>query len=315
MVTEIKVKAVRLVDGVETPLENITGLTLRSTLDSPAVILEISAAVSAIMPQLGKVYVYRAGKKIFEGLVDKQQSDISAQGRLLKIEARSKGALLLDNEALPRLLLNANLATVFSICASPYGFVLGARSGFDRRLAQYTIQKGQSQWEVLCGFCRRVFSVTPYVQGDVINVQQPATGSMARIGGSDRPVSHLRQIHEPYQIVSKVVLRDEAGLYSGAVHNSAAKYYGVQRTRYIIPTSEFVDSPALDANQRIRRSMLHSSTVEATLPGYHDIEVGQPVEIETEMDSLRGLMVTEKLHSLDSSGISTWLKLVRSEYN
>lgn len=312
--TPLTVTATRLSDNRSIPLEQILELEIQTELDSPATALRLTAATDAFSDELATVTVKKGIQPLFHGRVDWQETDFSAAGRRLQLEARSKGALLLDNEAAPCSLVRARLSTLFGLCIAPYGFVLYHPQGDRRSLPLYTIYKGQSEWEAFCGFARQAYGRTPVVQGDQVVVDHPRSSRTLLIGDGGQPFTRLRHILAPYHILSRIVLRDEDGAYRSAVHNKGAARYGVQRKRYAIPASEFMSAAGRDANQRIRRSMLQKEMVDVTVPGILDLSPGQSAQVASENFTRGGLMVSSVRWCQNSRGQTTRLTLVNASY-
>lgn len=312
--TPIVVTATRLADGTDVLLDRLTELTLTSTLRSPAGAMRCTAVVDKFPGELGGVSVREGGRTLFTGAVDRQVAMVSEKGRTLALDARTKGAVLLDNEAVPCVLTGALLSTVFGLFCEPYGFRLES-PGVDRVLPLFTVHKGLSEWEALAAFVRRAYGVTAHVGGDRVHVGLPETAGAVIIGRGGHPYTRLEQAVTPYSILSKVVLRDVNGGYTSAVENSAAGYYGVRRKRYVIPANEFMDNPGLDANQRIRRSMLDKEYVTVTVPGILDIAPGREVRVVDEtLPGLSGLKADEVTLRVDPSGVTTTVGLTRAMY-
>lgn len=307
------VTALRLDGGPRMTLDAVTALTVNDSLTSPAAAMRCTAAVASLPGELGGVTVSAGGKTLFTGAVDRQVSSLSKEGRLLRLEARSRGALLLDNEALPCTMTNVRLSAVFNTFIAPYGFTLYS-PGDGRYLAAYTVHKGQSEWDALTGYTRRAYGHTPYLRSNAVVVGPPRSASILTIGRGGYPFSALEHEVTPYSVISKVVLRDADGRYTSAVNNSGAGYYGVWRKRYVIPANEYMDAAGLDANQRIRRSMLGKERVTVTLPGLVGAEPGQEARVLGEGLALHGLMVEELTWRMDQNGIKTTLGLVAGRY-
>lgn len=311
--TPVTVTASRLADGSAVPFAGVTGLSVTASLASPAVSMTCGLAVDQFPGELGNVAVYQGARLLFSGKIDRQTASVSGRGRLLSLEARSRGALLLDNEALPCALSNVRLSTVFNLVAAPYGFRL-LQPWESGTLALYTIHKGLSEWEALTGYTRRVYGIAPWVRGEEIVVGPPRSGAMLTLGEGGIPFLSLEQILTPYEILSQVVLRDLDGNYHSAVQNSAADYYGVRRKRYVIPANEFMDNLALDANQRIRRSMLAKERVRVTVPGLVEAEPGGEARVLDSGLVIHGLLMEERTWRIDKSGVTTSLELIKSQY-
>lgn len=311
--TALTLSAVRLADGKDLALENVTVLWVRASLDCPAQELRAVVAVDAAPGELGEVRVSHEGRELFTGKVDNQRFSLSARGRRLVLEARSKGAALLDNEAMPCTLAGPTMATVFRLFAQPYGFLL-ADPVPGGRLGSYTVHKGCCEWDAITGFARRVYGCTPYVDGDMLIIDRPRSAAELLIGGKGLPFTKLEHTFSPYSLLSKVVIRDEDGNYTLAVDGPDAAYYGVRRKRYVIPPDEFTDAPGPDANQRIRRGLLNRDTVEATLPGIVQARPGRNARIADEALTAGGLLVRDALWRQDACGVTTTLTMVRAVY-
>lgn len=302
-----------LADGRAFPIHTISRLRLEESLSCPAASLSFTAPVDRFPGELGAIRVEADRRTLFEGQVDTQTASLSGSGRLLRVEARDRGAHLLDNEALPCALTNLQLPTLFHLCAAPYGFSLydpEPRGG----LALYTIHKGQCEWDALCGYVARVYGLRPFVRDGTVVVDRPRSASTLVIGEGGHPFCDIEHIHSPYSIMSSVVLRDGDGGYSSAVHNPDAAYYGVRRRRYCIPANEFTDSPALDANQKIRRSMLGKETVKVTLPGFISTYRGQAARVAGPELVVDNLLVERLVLDVGEAGVFTVLELVSSVY-
>jgi prophage tail gpP-like protein len=311
----LSVEAVRLLDGRAVRLTGIKYLEIGGSLSSPARDFSGVFAVDEFPLEFGSVTVRQGDTVLFNGRVDSQRSVLSDRGRLVHIDARTKGALLLDNEAKPSVLQNVQMATVFALFCQPYGFALYNPQP-SRALAAYTVRAGMSEWEALTGFSRRMFGITPYVEGEQVCIDTPRSHTSVRISNTGKGLRYSRLEYQftPYNIISDVIMRGPEGAYNASVHNSSSRYYGVRRKRYVIPHNEFMDALSLDANQRIRRSMLESQQVNVTLTGMVDLPPGQQVEMVDGELTLYNLLVGDIRWVLDENGLTTRLKLVSSVY-
>jgi hypothetical protein len=292
-------------------LDNITSAVIEYGLDTPAGSLDLTAVTDKIPPMMKSVRLYRDGVKVFDGLIDRQVSSYSSKGKFLTVEARTIGGMLLDNEASPRTLWNVPMSAIYKAFAMPYG--LGFRCSGDRRLSQFTVSKGWSEWDVMTAFCSRAYDITPYVdKNNVIRVERLQNSEPIIIGDGVNPFISFEREFVPYNVISKVVLRDENGFYDTAVHNSGAR--GIRRKRYVIPPDEYADDLALDPNQRITRSMLNMETVTVRLPRYTDVNIGQPVRPTVGGAVIHNIVADTVTHSIGAQGEITTLKLVNGVY-
>ena len=313
MPQNITAEAIGLSDGRAVPLHNIKSLQISASLDSPARSLSGVFAAERLPAELSRITVRDRGAVIFEGNVDSQRSVIQGSGRLLHIEARTKGALLLDNQATPRILTNINLSIAFSLFLRPYGFIL-VNPQLHRLLSSYTVRAGICEWEAFAECARRMHGITPYMEGEQVMVSRPASHTAVRISNTGRGLRFTRLEHRfvPYNMLSEVLIRGADGVYNTAVRNHSAGHFNVRRRRYITPHNEFMETPSQDAHRRIRRSMLDSRQVLVTLPGWADLPIGQQVEIVDSSMQLHNLLIRDAHSVMDESGIFTKLVLVSS---
>lgn len=302
--------AARLADGRTVPLAAALEVELTATLDSPAELLRGRFAVGGAPGRLGEVRAHAAGGISFAGAVDRQTLTVSGSGTVLALEARSKGALLLDNEALPCALTNASVGTVFSLFIKPYGFSLH-NTNAPVTLPVYTVRKGASEWDALRGFTQRAWGLTPCVRGERVLLGRAQESGTLTISNTGRGVPFVSATDEfiPYNMLSRVYLRDARGRYSSSVANADAPYYRIARKRYFIPQNEFMDRAVPDANRRIADSMRDSVRVEAVLPGLVYAQPGMAAEIVDNALVRRNLLVQERRYVQSASGVFTRLLL------
>lgn len=291
------------------PLE----LELRKSLSSPAISMRGRFALPDFPPECLGVVVKRGEEVFFEGKVDWQRSMASAKGITLELEARDKGAALLDNEALPQAYRNLTIHQLFNLLVRPWGFTLLLHSN-PTTVPEFTVRKGQSLWGAFSTLSRLACGATPFVEGDVVSVGNPVWGETWVLGSPDYPFLSLEQVIDHYAVLSKVFIRNSDGDYPTEVINPDAISRDIARTRYYIPAGEYSCLPQWDANQRIRRSMKEMEGVALTMPGIFQIGLGETVWINHQLASLPNLAVEEIIHTVGQEGARTRLILKSALY-
>lgn len=262
-------------------------VTVEATLESPA------RAMTARFPlRKGELpaaavgaAVLRGGRRVFEGLCDQQTAREDSTGRTLTLQARSRGGLLLDNEALPQTYYNVTAREIFRGHIQPYGF-----SRFviprDYTAGLFTVPKGMSEWEVLCAFCMRFYARYPVIgEGDTVVVEERGTQPRARI--TNRPGEEgLRylQVEDTQRrasVISELLLRDKKGNYSRVLENPFGNPWQVRRRRYVIPAAEYATTPLADGWQQLQRAQRGAHVAEVVLPGWAGLWPGDCVELDT----------------------------------
>jgi len=262
--------------------------------------------------ELIRLRVLRNDAPIFEGKIDEQRLTFSQNGMALQLEARTKGALLLDNEAMPETVEFASTHMMFDRLIARHGFILVAGHAF---LPEFTIRKGLTLWDAFSIFARRTHGRLPFVVGDMVMISPTDPGPSVFIGGADMPFSRLEQTISHYRPISRVFIRDDEGNYDAFVDNPDASARQIQRERYLIPAGEFAAIPRWDSQSRIRRSMRQMQTVTAELPGFREIRLGRGVVVEHPQIFLANLLVDGLEFTLDASGARTVLTLASTLYD
>jgi hypothetical protein len=246
---------------------------LSATLDSPALSLTATFHSDHHLGELEEVEIRRGNNFLFRGMIDEQETAINHKGRRVLLEARSRAALLLDNEALPHSYADVGLTTIFDRHIAPYGFSLAGKVPA-ARLPLYTVAKGMSEWEALEEFTLRAMGVRPTIQGDLVHLGYPVGGGILAIGEGGHPYTSLSLTYSPYQILSQILIRDDRGGYTSGVESAEAISRGIRRKRYQIPSGEFAASALPDADRRLRQSHADALSATATLPGIVEVELG-----------------------------------------
>lgn len=293
---------------------NLIELSLTQSLDSPADSLWARFICEKPPGEVTEAHVSLDGLPVFIGKLDRLMTSLSDKGIIAQIECRSSGALLLDNEALPHAYVNLDTDTIFARCAAQYGFT--CVNPFGRRwLSLYTVRKGISEWEALCGFVQRAYSLTPYTQGNRIFISKPDPGDGFMLSNTNPGVrfTKMEYAFKPYEIISEVVVRDGNGYYSTTIQNPFANSNGIRRKRYSAPTSELAQTAASDAYSRIRDSMLAREKILVTTPTIIDSYPGRAAGVKSGSFERYGLMIGSQTYRMDESGCYTDLTLIRSE--
>lgn len=261
--------------------------SVEATLESPA------RAMSVLFP-LGKgelpaaamgAAVYRGGERLFLGLCDQQTAREDSGGRTLALQARSRGGLLLDNEALPRTYYGVTAREIFRAHIRPYGFERFVIPR-DYTAGLFTVPKGMSEWEVLCAFCMRFYARYPVVDGEeAVVVEARSTTPRAKI--TNRPgeegLRYLRveDVQRRASVISEMLLRDKRGGYSRVLENPFGNPWQLRRRRYVIPAAEYATTPLADGYRQFQKAQRAAHTAEVVLPGWAGLWPGDCVELDT----------------------------------
>ena len=257
-------------------------LTLTRSVDSPADGLEVSLPCPQNLPILCRVQAFLSSGISFAGEVDEEERSFSPSGCLLSLSARSDGALLLDNEALPQRFDSPRLMDIYQRYIAPYGrFPL---QGFPNPwLPSYRVGKGSNEWEAFAGFCESTLGTRPYLSPEgVLLPKRPSQGNFYSLGEDPFPCQSLTILRQRSRILSKICIRGEEGYYTSAVTSDQAAALGVRRKQYWIPPDEYQSQPQYGADQLLKQAWQRHWEACALVAGLHPFSLGDRFSIPGE---------------------------------
>lgn len=306
-------------DGTATALPRLLELEVVWGMDSPAHSLEAACLWQGDpLPPLVEVELHRGSEVLFRGFCDQQKEQSSPQGRRLTLSARSRGSLLLDNEAKPQTYFRADTRDIFRAHVLPYGLT---RLEVPRVLSagMFQVAKGRSEWEVFSAFCMRMYARWPWVDaGDGLRVAAPDRHPRGLISNRPEAPAALRfhsltRTLRRASVVHPIILRDREGNYGSAM-DTPLGHLNIRRRRYIIPAAEYATTPTADAYQKLNRSCLGFYSLETVLPGETALQLGEAVAVDDPLCGRRVLTVYQKVLRRDFGGVQTRLTLVDPDF-
>ena len=289
--------------------------------DSPAQSFEGIFPCDADYPEFYRMQVSLNGNILFKGRLDEQTETHNDQGRRLTIMARSLGALLLDNEALPQTYTNVYLSDLFDEHIRPYGFT-SLTAPQDVFFNQYQVVKGMSGWEVFYNFFRSSALGLAYVDDDdnIICQFGPPMGetyTFSNLSDTAMHYSSLKVTRNRYSDISKYVIRNSEGVYDSSYISPNTVSWKLNRTRYLIPSPEFSlfeNAPRQEAILRIRRAHMGRFVVTLTYPGIFTAKVGDRINLNTGLHEYTGLFAHQVRMRMSAAGMTTTYTLLDPTY-
>lgn len=274
---------------------------LSASAEAPADALSAEFPLEGETGSLTKIRVLRDdGAVCFEGIVDEQTLTVDAGARR-KLEARSRAALPLDNEAAAETILNPSLPLIYARYFAPHGFsgFLGDTRAFPGAL---TVTKGMSQWQAAARFCQTFLGAAPRVENGLFDATGAVPAGVLRLG-AEIPVSAWSVRYDYCRMLSELIAETEDGRQS-VMQDEQAAALGVVRRRYLLPGA---NGEALLKNARKK---FFSVTVEC--PGAVEGKPGMRAEVELPQWQGTGLTVAETEYRLEPEGETTRFVLRRA---
>ncbi|MEG1779533.1 MAG: hypothetical protein RR263_05465, partial [Oscillospiraceae bacterium] len=179
--------------GNQTLWENITSIYINRSRNTPADYMEISGRFEPTNNNYRRVILRIDNELVFEGRMDRQEQRMDKNGLTLNIECRSRGAVLLDNEAIPREYFSVSGNDMFNMHIRPYGYEL-MRPLSSLTIPSFKVTNGLSDWDAFAIYCQRVYGSSPFIRLDG-KVWIDLTGKFYNL--SDYPIMSITRNYDP----------------------------------------------------------------------------------------------------------------------
>lgn len=301
------------VTGKSIDLGKPVSVRINKSDDAPADDLYAAFCYKDSIDELKYIKVYCGDDIAFDGILDEQIVEVSNSGSLLKIYARSIGALLVDNSALPQSYTNVSLEIIFNRHIRPYGITkfVGSNKVFS---TEFIVYKGMSEWDVLEKFCTLFLNTTPRISNDgIVNASGIFDGSknvyLNNFTGEIKYKSISKNIKRFNRISEVFVRAKEESSYSIRVANDDAIKSGVKRKRYL---NAYDDNrtPVCYAQSVIDDSDKKASKIVVSCIGAVNTDIGCMVVIEDKLlGHLQNMYISKIKYSMDTFGEITELTM------
>ena len=238
-------------------LKEPSTMIITRSWDSPAWQLDITFPHEGSLDDLNRIQVKHDSEGLFAGMCDEIVRSVDGNGAYVSISARTPGALLCDNEALPKTYTDLTAQAFFNTEIKPLGFNTLTLPNTTASAATFQLGKGHSVWEAFCILCFRLYGREPYINAnnDIV-VEALSPDNPVRVSNDVNDTGALRYCSLEYitrrsSPLSTIVYRDVGGAYSQLYENPFGNSQQVRRNRYIIPAGEYTGRPALDAYRRV----------------------------------------------------------------
>ena len=241
----------------------------------------------------------------FDGIVDEQKESCAGERKLTLI-ARSRAALLLDNEAMPQTYHMPSLQTIFTRHIQPYGFqgYSGEAKAYNGELV---ITKGMSEWQAAAEFCIRFLKIKPCIIGDTFDATgEKPEGKIIFDNAAGTLYSSIEKDDQYHYLLSELMVKScGSGNYSLAAQNKEAVSLGVRRRRYLSDGNQNADALISTANRKAFRIVV-------TCPGGLAASLWMSAAVrDTALGTMDGLYISQIAYRLDASGESSRITLRR----
>ena len=157
-------------------LKEPSSMVITRAWDSPAWQLDITLPHEGPLDDLTKIQVKHGTDALFAGLCDEIVRSVDGNGAFVSISARTPGALLCDNEALPKTYTDLTAQAYFNAELKTLGFTGLSLPNTTASAATFQLGKGHSVWEAFCILCFRLYGREPHITAGNTVVVETLTG-------------------------------------------------------------------------------------------------------------------------------------------
>lgn len=256
---------------------------------------------------IGKIYAYQNGKKIFYGFADKQQLSVSQSGYTVYVYARSSAALLVDNEAYPAQYSCPTSRQLWYYHAKPFGFTFGLPEVFSQ--SEYVVSKGQSCFGAIDKFmqysCGKRIYVTP--ENEVRAFETPQ--KVKRL--DTRGMISASAVTDKSSVIGRIDYKiNSAENYIYRLESSFAAENGINSRKLINLSSLPVWQREAEAHRQITQSLENYYTVKVTFARECDFALADRIFADIDRLGVKGeFTLCAVARAKDQNGVKTTLTL------
>lgn len=206
------------------------------------------------------------GKVCFKGRVDEVEHRIEGSGGYLEVSGRGMAALLLDNEAMPADYLTATAEDILRDHVKPYGIQVAQVSGLPA-VSGFSVQSGQSEWQVLYQFACYYGGITPRFDREGRLVVAPFSDGEALVLRGDTAVTEIAWRVRRYGVLSEVCVRDKTRMVVERVENRDALDQQIRRRQVMtMPGKSNYQAMRYSGDFQLRQSAKEFRRLTLTVP-------------------------------------------------
>lgn len=257
-----------------------------------------------------RVIVDEDGARRFTGVLDEYRLTWDEDGGELFLSSRGLAALLLDNEAPGQDYQVAALDDILRDHVTPYDVPVAKAEGLPA-VPGFSVETGQSEWDVLYSFARYHAGVMPrFDVFGALTVSPTWIGQTVAV--DDRTgVTAVSFRDKRYGVCSEILVRDRGSLSPQRITNDAFLAQGGRRRRVVtMPGKSAYEAMRYSGQFQLDRSAEERFRLEITVPVGYFCEPGDTVSLSLKGPAIAGTWtVLETEAVMDGKGERTTLTL------
>ena len=305
--------------------KNVIKTELEQSIDIPADSLEVLFYYEQGFDGLQNVFLLeddcinvkaaiRNNSILFCGIVDEQRTIYSDRGEYIRVFARSKAALLLDNECIAQTYKNPSFAIMFERHAKPFGISLKHSDRDNIGLSSrgvLKLQKGCSHYKAIEKYCDEFLHTIPRIdhKGELCHNAFDCKGTLLFDNKCGIPFKSVTEVNKRCTVYSSIFVYDKDG-FCARVNDKESIESGIRRERYFNLLNSKTGTLS-DADNIMRNAKRNSLSVVVTVPEMLINVLGMKAEVNNDSCRREALAVYSVKYYENKNGQSTKLLLKR----
>ena len=305
-------------DGEAQALDNVLTCVLDVDTDVPADSLTLTCTFDErIRAHADKIEAYCADKLVFSGQLDNISCVKRGMGVILKLDARSRAAALLDNEAEPQTYRNPTMGLIERRHLAPFGLRFDSKDDVPYS-GMLAVGKGMTHWQVLRGFFLNRFQRLPRVNPDGTvclprqSLEEPEVFSDT---GEGTVYFWLKEARRRHRLLSEVRLKfRQKNTYRASLKNTNPAAKSISRVRFVNAAAD--NATVSTAEKMLENSNRDSYVVTLRCIGCHAEMSGKSAVLrDSRLGETNGLTVAKVRVTTDRKGEISEITLKKERFD
>jgi len=307
--------------------KNVINIELEQSLDIPADSLEVQFYYEQGFDDLQNVFLLeddcinikaaiQYNNVLFCGIVDEQRTIFSEKGDHIKVFARSKAALLIDNECMAQTYKNPSFAIMCERHAKPFGISIKRSDTENKSLASrgtLKLPKGCSHYKAIEKYCDEFLHTIPRIdhKGELCHDVFDCKGTLLFDNRYGIPFTSVTVVNKRCAVYSSIFVYDAAG-FCAKVTDKESVISGIRRERYLNLLNSKT-STLSDADVIMSEAKKNAFSVIINVPKALINVPGMKAQVDNEYCRKEALAVYSVKYCENEKGQSTRLLLKRGD--
>ena len=208
------------------------------------------------------------GKTIHKGPLDRLERKRTGGRWKYKFSSKGYTAMLGQNEPVPRMNYNVNLASLAEMNKTIPNVVY---QGGTLTVNYVYVKEKSTIWDAITAYGYKAYSIFPYIYQT--NTVRVTPVSEKQISYNDAPIVSCGKLTDRRKLISEAYMADADGNYTHSYKNASASSVNIVRTKYYALDRQWLSSPVTGLTAKVKYSQRAGNQVFLTYIGFNGEEL------------------------------------------